>query len=57
MKVRSADDYSPLITQEKALGTLLPPESPFFDETVENYVRFVQGANAFITVKLLSFGI
>ena len=30
--------------------TLLSPESANFNERVESYVRFVQGANAFVAV-------
>jgi hypothetical protein len=30
--------------------TLLSPESATFNERVESYVRFVQGANAFVAV-------
>lgn len=35
--------------------TLLPPDSPLFNECLENYVRYVQGANAFIIVEPYSF--
>lgn len=40
----------PFIIRRNQNRTLLPPESPNFDDRVENYVRFVQGTNAFIAV-------
>ena len=34
--------------------TLMIPKTEKFDESAENYIRFVQGANAFIAVKYSS---
>ena len=53
----SGPNNRPFIIRRNQNRTLLPPESPNFDEKVENYVRFVQGANAFIAVNYLYFSI
>ncbi len=29
---------------------MIPRSSPSFDETIEAYIRFVQGANSFVSV-------
>ena len=40
----------PFVIRRNQNRTLVPIESSVFDEKVENYVSFVQGANAFIVV-------
>ena len=40
----------PFIIRKNLNKTLIPIESTLFDERIEGFVRFVQGANAFITV-------
>lgn len=46
----TSEKNKPFIIRRNIHKTLLPPESPIFDEGVESNVRFVQGANAFIVV-------
>lgn len=41
----------PFIIRRNQNRTLIPVESEVFDERIESFVRFVQGANAFIAVK------
>ncbi len=41
----------PFIIRRHQNRTLIPQDSPVFDEGVETNVRFVQGANAFVVVR------
>jgi hypothetical protein len=44
----------PFIIRRNVNKTLIPVDSPVFDEGVESNVRFVQGTNAFVVVNTSS---
>lgn len=52
MNIVSTETLSMHSSYRRGVKTLLPPESLFFNETIETYVKYVQGANAFIVVFL-----
>jgi len=49
MEITQGGTHRPFIIRRNQNRTLIPIESEVFDEKVESYVRFVQGANAFIS--------
>lgn len=53
MEILSAQRYPSFTSDKSQPKTLLPTESPIYDEASENYVRFVQAANAFVAVNII----
>jgi hypothetical protein len=52
MRITDPSPKSSFYVQSRQTSpTLIIPKAEKFDESAENYIRFVQGANAFIAVK------
>lgn len=43
-------ENKPFILSKSTKPTLLPPEYQNFDERIESFIRYVQGANTFVAV-------
>lgn len=50
--VQSARPNKPFIIRRNFNESLIPKDSELYNETLETYVRFVQGVNMFIMVSL-----